>query len=100
MTEISDNKRHYDIKETKSFRHDYRNLEKSGYLLEHLDAVIDCLAAGGNLPLKYKDHALTGNFRDYRECHIGPDWLLMYQRNKKGLVLVLIRTGTHAQLFK
>jgi len=71
-----------------------RNLPKS-----ELDAVIELLAEQKPLPPKYKDHPLKGNFAGYRECHIRPDWLLMYKIDKQVLTLVLVRTGTHSDLF-
>jgi mRNA interferase YafQ len=51
------------------------------------------------LPKKYNDHALKGQYATYRECHIRPDWLLIYKKDKTDLILVLVRTGTHSQLF-
>jgi len=64
-----------------------------------LDGVIKILVEEQRLPPKYKDHALKGDFMGYRECHIRPNWLLMYKIDKKILTLVLIRTGTHSDLF-
>ena len=72
-----------------------RNLPKS-----ELDAVVKLLSEQKTLPPKYKDHPLKGNFAAYRECHIRPDWLLMYKIDKKILTLVLVRTGSHSDLFK
>jgi len=71
-----------------------RNLPKS-----ELDAVVKLLSEEKPLPLKYKDHPLKGNFAGYRECHIRPNWLLMYKIDKKILTLVLVRTGSHSDLF-
>ncbi len=71
-----------------------RNLPKS-----ELDAIVKLLSEQEPLPLKYKDHALKGNFAGYRECHIRPNWLLMYKIDKQILTLVLVRTGTHSDLF-
>ena len=71
-----------------------RNLPKS-----ELDEVVKLLSEETPLPPKYKDHALKGNFAGYRECHIRPNWLLMYKIDKKILTLVLVRTGTHSDLF-
>ena len=71
-----------------------RNLPKS-----ELDAVVKLLSEQKPLPPKHKDHPLKGNFADYRECHIHPNWLLMYKIDKKNLILVLVRTGTHSDLF-
>lgn len=56
------------------------------------------LAKGQELPEQYKDHELSGNFKGKRECHLQPDWLLMYQYNKNELVLLLIRTGSHSEI--
>jgi len=61
--------------------------------------VVDILQAGESLPEKYRDHALTGNFVGHRECHIAPDWLLVYKIENDILILTLTRTGTHADLF-
>ena len=71
-----------------------RNLPKS-----ELDAVVKLLSEEKTLPSKYKDHVLKGNFTGYRECYIRPNWLLMYKIDKQILTLVLIRTGTHSDLF-
>ena len=71
-----------------------RNLPKS-----ELDAVVKLLSEEKLLPRKYKDHSLKGNFAGYRECHIRPNWLLMYKIDKQILTLVLVRTGTHSDLF-
>lgn len=87
------------LETTAQFRRDYKRIKKRGYDLKLLEAVIDALLAGEKLDAKYRDHALTGNMRDYRECHILPDWLLMYRIDGRRLVLVANRTGTHADLF-
>ena len=71
-----------------------RRLPKS-----ELDEVIKLLSQAQPLPPKYHDHPLKGKFMAYRECHIRPDWLLIYKIDKKVLTLVLIRTGTHSDLF-
>lgn len=67
--------------------------------IELLDETIAILAMGGTLAQKHKDHALTGNWAGHRECHILPDWLLIYRIEKDVLVLILSRTGTHGDLF-
>lgn len=64
-----------------------------------LEAVIDQLAAGKPLAEKHRDHLLTGDYGGFRECHILPDWLLVYQVREDALVLFLSRTGTHSDLF-
>lgn len=71
---------------------------KRGCDLGKLETVIDLLQAEQPLPQQYKDHALSGNWNHYRECHIEPDWLLVYKINKGELVLVLARTGTHSDV--
>ena len=87
------------LETTAQFRRDYKRIKKRGYNLKLLEAVIDALLAGEKLDPKHRDHALTGSMRDYRECHILPDWLLMYRIEGERLVLVANRTGTHADLF-
>ena len=72
---------------------------KRGGKIGLLDDVIAALAMGEILPEKNKDHALTGNWAGYRECHILPDWLLIYRVEGNVLVLTLVRTGTHSDLF-
>ncbi len=67
--------------------------------MELLEQVVDFLAKGEILPEKYKDHALSGDYLGFRECHITPDWLLVYAIKNETLVLTLSRTGTHSDLF-
>ena len=87
------------LETTAQFRRDYKRIKKRGYNLKLLEGVIVALLAGEKLDPKHRDHALTGSMRDYRECHILPDWLLMYRIEGERLVLVANRTGTHADLF-
>ena len=82
---------------TGQFRKDYKLCKKRGYDMELLQSVINTLAIPEALPEKNKDHNLTGNYANKRECHILPDWLLMYR--VEGSELVLYRTGTHSDLF-
>ncbi len=89
----------YRIEATNRFRKDYKLAMKRGFKIELLDDVIRKLAAGIPLPEKNKDHALTGNFIGFRECHIAPDWLLVYSIEEQELMLYLLRTGTHSDLF-
>ena len=79
------------------FRKDYKLCIKRGYDLNLLQEIIDVLRIPAPLPPKNKDHSLSGNYTGKRECHILPDWLLIYQTN--GNELYLIRPGTHADLF-
>jgi len=84
---------------TTKFRKDYKRIRKRGYDLSLLETVLDTLLRQKSLDQKYKDHALTGNYKGFRECHIGPDWLLIYAVNDSDLILVASRTGTHSNLF-
>lgn len=81
------------------FRKDLKTAARRGLDLAKLNAVVDALAAGQTLPPQNRDHELTGNYRSFRECHIAPDWLLIYRIEKDDLLLFLFRTGTHADLF-
>lgn len=85
---------------TNQFRKDYKQAMKRGLKIELLDEVIRVLARGDALPGKNRDHSLTGNWIGHRECHIQPDWLLIYRIENDMLVLTLSRTGTHADLFE
>ena len=84
---------------TSRFKKDYKLAVKRKLNIELLDDTIRMLASGKTLPEEYNDHQLTGNLKNYRECHILPDWLLMYRIEKDILVLSLQRTGTHSDLF-
>ena len=74
------------IRYESSFRKDFKRLVKRNYDMHLLEEVIEILASGNPLPEKYQDHSLNGNYRDCRECHITPDWLLIYQIRKKELI--------------
>ena len=87
------------VRMTSQFKKDYKLAMKRGMNIELLDKVIDILAMGETLPDKYRDHALTGNWVGHRECHIQPDWLLIYRIENSVLVLELSATGTHSDLF-
>lgn len=91
--------KHFDVVWTSQFRKDYKLAMKRRMKIELLDAVIRKLAAGEPLPEKNRDHALNGNWTGHRECHIQPDWLLLYRLEDDVLVLTLTRTGTHSDLF-
>lgn len=88
-----------DIIWTSKFKKDYKNAIKRNLNINLLDDVIRILASGQELPNKYNDHALRGNWNGFRECHILPDWLLIYAIEDNNLVLVLARTGSHSDLF-
>jgi len=87
------------IKYHSKFKKDIKTIKKRNYDLSKLQKVIEILAEEKTLPAKYKDHSLTGIYQDFRECHILPDWLLIYRVDKDILTLVLSRTGTHSDLF-
>ena len=90
----------YDVQFTNQFKKDLKLAKKQNKNLDKLFVVIDLLANGGTLDEEYKDHDLTGNYTGARECHIEPDWLLIYEIRGDVLVLMLYRFGTHSELFK
>lgn len=90
----------YRLVHTPAFRRDVRAAEKRNYNLAALSEVLELLRSGERLPEKYRDHPLKGNLKGFRELHIEPDWLLVYIRNKRELILTLSRTGSHAELLK
>ncbi|MCM1542131.1 MAG: type II toxin-antitoxin system YafQ family toxin [Blautia sp.] len=81
------------------FKKDLKLARKRGCKIERLRSVINALANGQKLDEKYCDHGLAGNYNGFRECHIEPDWLLIYRINQDALELFLFRTGTHSDLF-
>ncbi len=84
---------------TAKFRKDYKRIKKRGYDLSLLEKVLDTLLHEEILDRKFKDHALTGDYIGFRECHIQPDWLLIYAISDSELILTASRTGTHSDLF-
>lgn len=89
----------YDVVRTTRFRKELRKMLKRGADIGKLETVVNILASGETLPPQYHDHALTGDMAGTRDCHITPDWLLLYRIENDVLVLTLTRTGTHADLF-
>lgn len=89
----------YIVKPATQFKKDYKLAMKRGLKISLLEDIIAAFAMGEPLPEKNKDHALTGNWVGHRECHILPDWLLIYHIEDNVLVLTLARTGTHSDLF-
>ncbi len=89
----------YNIEYTGSFKRDYKLALKRGYKEPLIQNIIILLADGTPLPAKNKPHKLNGNYKDCWECHIQPDWLLIWQININSNTLILIRTGTHSDLF-
>ncbi len=88
-----------DIVVSNRFKKDLKLAMKRGYNMALLETVVECLASGQLLEKRYQDHLLTGEYGGFRECHITPDWLLVYQVRDTELVLFLSRTGTHSDLF-
>lgn len=89
----------YELVFTSSFIKDYALCKKRNLNIKKLDTVLNLLKAGETLSDRYRDHVLKGNYVGFRECHISPDWLLIYKRDKGQLVLTALRTGSHADLF-
>lgn len=89
----------YHVRPTKKFQKDLKRVQRRGYDLSLLTEILKKLADGESLPEKNRDHLLTGNFSGCRECHITPDWLLVYEIYEEELLLYLTRTGTHSDLF-
>ena len=90
----------YTIKTTTQFKKDYKLAMRRGLNMKLLDDIIILLSQEIPLPFKNKDHALSGNWHGHRECHISPDWLLIYRIESDTLVLTLTRTGTHSDLLE
>lgn len=89
-----------EIKTTSKFRKDLKQAKKKGLNIDLLQKVVDDLAAGKKLEERHHDHALVGDWVSFRECHIQPDWLLIYKISGDALILTLTRTGSHSDLFK
>ena len=89
----------YRVRATSRFRKDYKLLQRRGLDMSKLEHVVALLAAGTPLAEQYHDHALVGDFAGFRECHVTPDWLLIYCMDNDLLILTLSRTGTHSDLF-
>ena len=79
---------------------DLKRMRKRGKNISELTTVLEILSTGQKLPEHYRDHQLSGNKADFRECHIEPDWLLIYKIESKLLELFLLRTGSHSDLYK
>lgn len=89
----------YEVKPTNRFKRDLKIIQRRGYDIRLLTEVIKKLAAGERLAEKHRDHALSGVLSKYRECHVTPDWLLIYKLENDILILTLTRTGTHSDIF-
>ena len=87
------------VKVTSKFKKDYKTAIKRGLDISLLEAIIEKLANQEPLPPENRDHQLSGNWANFRECHILPDWLLVYKIEDDVLVLTLATTGTHSDIF-
>ncbi len=90
----------YNLKPTTQFKKDLKLCKKRGLNIDLLTEVLKLLEEGKSLPEQYHDHPLSGSFTGCRECHIQPDWLLIYEISDIDLIIYLTRTGTHSDLFK
>lgn len=89
----------YEVKFTNQFRRDLKLAKKQGKDIDKLFDVISTIAEGRKLAEKYRDHGLSGDYAGCRECHVEPDWLLIYEVMDNILVLMIYRAGTHSELF-
>ena len=89
----------YAVKPTTKFQKDLKRIQKRGYEISLLTEIIKKLANGETLPEKNRDHSLSGDYSGCRECHITPDWLIIYEIDNGELILYLTRVGTHSDLF-
>lgn len=90
----------YKVIYSPAFRHDFERCRKRGLKIELINAVIDHLVAYGVAPAETGPHPLKGHYKGCMECHIKPDWLLIWRKEKDVLQIVMIATGTHSELFK
>ncbi len=89
----------YSLNYTGQFKRSLKKCVKRGLNIQFLTDTLDILQATGKLPESYKAHKLTGNYKGCWECHISPDWLLVWQQNDEELILIMVDTGTHSDLF-
>lgn len=90
----------YEVRYTTQFKKDLKLAKKQGKNIDRLFDVVEKLANGEALEAKFRDHDLTGNYSGCRECHVEPDWLLVYEVVEGVLVLMLYRVGSHSELFR
>lgn len=90
----------YELEYGSQFLKDLKLAKRRGLDTKELSGITDLLQEGKALPKKCRDHQLSGNYKGYRECHINPDWLLIYKKKEAIKVVSLSRTGTHSDLFK
>ncbi len=89
----------YTLSTTRQFEKDLKRCIKHGFPMEELRAVLSALVADGKVAAKYKPHKLSGNHAGEWECHIKPDWLLIWEQNDTQLTLLMLNTGTHSDIF-
>lgn len=89
----------YEIRTYKQYDRDVKLAVRRGLDIEKLLEVVRLLRQGELLPAKYRNHLLTGDYNGYWECHITPDWLLLYEKDTEIRIISLYRTGTHSDLF-
>ena len=89
----------YQVKFTTAYKKSYKLMKRRGLDPSALDEVVDLLRQGKQLDEKYRDHGLSGNYAGFRECHVKPDWLLIYLIENDILTLTLVHTGSHSALF-
>ena len=92
--------RMYEIIYTTKYKKDYKRIKSNTILKDEINTAVNLLYRSDlPLPENYNDHQLKGKYTEYRECHIRPDWLLVYRKKQKELILMLTRTGTHSHIF-
>ncbi len=89
----------FEIRFTSRFKKEYKQMIRRGCKPEKLAAVLEMLSHGERLPFSMHDHELQGTYKGHRECHIEPDWLLIYRIDGNELILTAVRTGSHSDLF-
>jgi len=89
----------YELSKTNQFKKDFKLIEKRNYDISKLETALTMIITGDKLPSKYKEHPLIGNYQNHFECHIQPDWLLIFKRDNSEKLITLVRTGTHSDLF-
>ena len=89
----------YTIRYTSVFKKKMRLCEKRGYNMQLIRDVIEKLSNGEQLPESYRAHTLVGDRKGQLECHIQPDWLLIWEQRDQELILVMVNTGSHSDLF-
>jgi len=87
------------IQTTNQFERDYKRITRQGKDINKLTTIMDAIAQQDYLDKRYRDHKLKGDYIGYRECHIEPDWLLIYRIDQNDKTVIFVRTGSHSELF-